>query len=381
MSIPYNLALQRPPRMVLREKDFIRFSLKQPDRIAVGFSYSEPWVRLLKGMRDSEWHPRERLWSVPLTVEALNALRNGFGSENVSIDPAIESQLSSLSDIEAVRRELRLANYSHQTSKAYRSCLRIFARHVCPKPLRDATNADIRSFLLHLMEHREYAAASINQMINALRYLYVELYRRPMVLGEIPRPKKEKKLPNVLSQSEVKRIFEAVKNVKHRALLMVTYAGGLRLKEVVSLRFEDLDSDRNMTHIRGAKGRKDRYTLLGVAALEVLREYWKAYKPRNWLFEGNTAGKQLSKKTAEEVFAQAVQRAKIQKHVTFHSLRHSFATHLLEAGVDIRYIQELLGHSSTRTTEIYTHVSQLKVAQIRSPLDQISKVNHEENNP
>ena len=269
---------------------------------------------------------------------------------------------------ETLRREMRLRNHSHKTIKAYQSCLRTFVRYIEPKHPRDANDADIRSFLLHLTEDEEYEASTINQMINALRYLYVELYKRPMVLGNIPRPKKARKLPNIMSQHEIVRLFGAMENLKHRALLMVAYAGGLRVGELVRSR---VDGERNMTHVRGAKGRKDRYTLLGEAAYRVLQEYCTQYRPRDWLFEGDSPWRPLSVRTAQEIFVAAVRRAEIQKHLTFHSLRHSFATHLLEAGTDLRYIQELLGHSSSKTTEICTHVSQRKVAEIHSPLDQL----------
>jgi site-specific recombinase XerD len=275
---------------------------------------------------------------------------------------------------ETLRREMRLRNYSHKTIKSYQSCIRGYIGFIRPKHPREATEGDIRRFLLHLVDHEDYAPSTVNQVINALRYLYVELYKRPMVLGDIPRPMKERKLPDVLSLEEVARIFNATENVKHKALLMVAYAGGLRVGEVVRLRIEDIDSGRNMTHVRKAKGKKERYTLLGNAALAILRQYWKEYHPREWLFEGQDRkdGKpqrHLSERSAQEVFEHAVARARIGKPVTFHSLRHSFATHLLEAGVDLRYIQELLGHRSSKTTEIYTHVSERKVEQIRSPLD------------
>ena len=272
----------------------------------------------------------------------------------------------------------RLSHGVNKTLKSYQSCLRTFVQYIHPKHPREATNADIREFLLHLVDHEDYAASTVNQIINALRFLYVELYKRPMVLGDIPRPIKEKKLPDVLSIEEVSRVFEMTENLKHKALLMVTYAGGLRVGEVVQLRIEDIDSDRNMTHVRKAKGKKERYTLLGDAALAILREYWKRYHPHEWLFEGQAKNdgkprKHLSERSAEAVFEAAAAKARIGKHVTFHSLRHSFATHLLEAGVDLRYIQELLGHSSSKTTEIYTHVSKQKVEQIQSPLDLVMK--------
>ena len=208
---------------------------------------------------------------------------------------------------------MRLRNYSHKPIKAYQSCIRTFVQCIHPKHPREATDANIRKFLLHLVDCEEYAASTVNQVINALRYLYVELYKRPMALGDIPRPLKEKKLPDVISLEEVARIFSVTQNLKHRALLMVTYAGGLRVGEVVRLRIEDIDSDRNMTHVRRAKGRKDRYTLLGDAALGILREYWKEYHPHEWLFEGQSRrdGKpqrHLSERSVQEVFEDAVAR-------------------------------------------------------------------------
>lgn len=300
--------------------------------------------------------------------------RGGILSTNYfySMDSSAENRQPGL--FETVRREMRLRNYSHKTIKAYRSCIRKYAGYLSPIHPRDATDAHIRKFLLHLIEKEGYGHSTINQMINALRYLYVELYKRPMVVGEIARPRKERPLPDILSIEEVTRIFDSTQNIKHKALLMVAYAGGLRVGEVVRLRIEDIDSDRNMTHVRKAKGHKDRYTLLGEAALGILREYWRSYHPREWLFEGQDrkdgkARRHLTERSAEAIFAAAVSRARIGKQVTFHSLRHSFATHLLEAGVDLRYIQDLLGHSSSKTTEIYTHVSQKKVERIQSPLD------------
>jgi site-specific recombinase XerD len=162
-----------------------------------------------------------------------------------------------------------------------------------------------------------------------------------------------------------------VGNLKHKALLMLIYSAGLRVSEAVQLRLEDIDGQRRLIRVRASKGRKDRYTLLSEVALQVLREYWKAYHPRGWLFPGQKEGRHLTSRTAEKILEQARQRAGIAKHFTVHTLRHSFATHLLEGGTDLRYIQELLGHKSSKTTEIYTHVSRKDLAQIASPLDQL----------
>ena len=266
-------------------------------------------------------------------------------------------------------QELKLRNYSHKTLKAYRSCLRSFIAYFSPRHPRELTNEDIRSYLLYLIE-KKLAASTINQVFNALRFLYVELYKMPFTIGNIPRPKNEKKLPNVLSQEEVLKIFSHVDNLKHKTLLMLIYSAGLRVGESVRLKISDIDGQRKMIHLHSAKGKKDRYTLLSDAVLETLRLYYKEYKPKEYLFEGQGERKHLSERSIQEVFHRAVKLAGIKKPISVHGLRHSFATHLLESGVDLRYIQELLGHSSSKTTEIYTHVSKKSLGKILNPLDQ-----------
>lgn len=166
-------------------------------------------------------------------------------------------------------------------------------------------------------------------------------------------------------------MFDVLGNLKHKVLLMLVYSAGLRVGEVVHLKLADIDSHRKAIHVRSGKGKKDRYTLLSDVVVDLLREYWKAYKPTEWLFEGQKEGKAYSVRSAEKVFEQAVAKARITKEISIHSLRHAFATHLLEQGTDIRFIQELLGHNSLRTTEIYTHVSSRAVANIRSPIERI----------
>jgi site-specific recombinase XerD len=270
---------------------------------------------------------------------------------------------------EKVRQELRLRNYSHKTIKSYTSCLRSFVKYFYPKHPRDISNEEIRKYLLYLIDEKQWQAATINQVFNALRFLYVELYKMPFIIDSIPRPKKEKKLPDVLSQDDVIKIFSCVDNLKHKTLLMLIYSAGLRVGESVRLKIFDIDSKRKMIHIRGAKGRKDRYTLLSDNVLKLLRDYYKQYKPKDYLFEGQEDRKHLSERSIQAVFQRAVKAAGIMKPISVHGLRHSFATHLLESGVDLRYIQELLGHSSSKTTEIYTHVSKKSLSNIVNPLD------------
>jgi len=174
-------------------------------------------------------------------------------------------------------REMKLRGYSYKTLKAYRSCIRAFVRYIAPKHPREAVSNNIRVFLLHLIESEKWEASSVNQMVNALRFLYVELYKMPFTLGDIPRPQKARKLPVVLSLQDVEKIFTALGNIKHRIMLMLVYSAGLRVGEVVRLKLPDIDGTRKMIHIHAGKGKKDRYTVLSDVVLEGLREYWKAY--------------------------------------------------------------------------------------------------------
>lgn len=187
----------------------------------------------------------------------------------------------------------------------------------------------------------------------------------------VHRPRREKTLPNVLSKEEVKAILEAPTNLKHRSMLSLIYACGLRRSELLNLTFKDIHSERNLLLIKQSKGKKDRVIRISNKIIYLLRDYYKAYKPKTWLFEGQQVNKKYSERSIQLVLIQAVTKAKIEKPVTLHWLRHSYATHLLESGTDLRYIQELLGHNSSKTTEIYTHVSTRNLQQIRSPFDDL----------
>ncbi len=272
---------------------------------------------------------------------------------------------------ETVRRELRLRNYSHRTIKAYLSCLRSFVKFIFPRHPRVVSQQEIRAFLYFMLEERKLTPGTVNQVINALRFLYVELYKQPLMIGDLPRPMQEHKLPDVLNEAETRRLFMSVDNLKHRTMLMLAYASGLRVSELVQLRVEDIDAQRGVIHIRRAKGKRDRYTVLPDSLRSQLSAYWKIYNlgRSGWLFPGQTPSHHLSIRSIQAVLERAVKTAKISKPVSMHTLRHSFATHLLEHGTDIRYIQALLGHQSVRTTEIYTHVSNRALESIRSPLD------------
>ena len=219
-----------------------------------------------------------------------------------------------------------------------------------------------------MADDKHSSSSTLNIIINALHFFYGDMLKKNFVF-DIKRPKRDKKLPVVLGQDEILNLFNHAGNIKHKAALMLIYSAGLRLSEVVNLKPSDIDSSRMQIYLRNAKGRKDRYVMLSKIALDCLRDYWKTYHPIKWLFEGKIPGTQISHRAIEAVVQKSAQNARLKKHISTHTLRHSFATHLLEGGTDIRYIQELLGHANCKTTEIYTHVSTKKLGSIPSPLD------------
>ena len=261
--------------------------------------------------------------------------------------------------------------YSQNTIKTYSDALDVFFRFFQNKTIESLTKEDLIQFNTEYILKKNLSSSYQNQVINAIKLFYRNRFNRSMEVDFIQRPRREKRLPNVLSKDEVKSILEAPTNLKHRAMLSLIYACGLRRSELLNLTLKDILSDRNLLFIRQSKGKKDRVIPIGNKLIEMLRDYYKAFKPKTWLFEGQLSGEKYSERSIQLVLNQAVTKAKINKPVSLHWLRHSYATHLLESGTDLRYIQELLGHSSSRTTEIYTHVSTKNLQQIRSPFDDL----------
>lgn len=361
-------------------------------KIAVTFPYSPDFVAKIKSSAGHRWHPDGKYWSFPHTDEVIEKILKVFEGEEIRIDPALKSfilnkqpappvvarettvsrsspqaEARGAKNLEDLRREMVSRKYSYKTVKAYLYFNRDFLNHTGKSP-PEINESDIKNYLLYLAEEKQSAASTLNQAINALKFYYGSMLKRKFIY-EIKRPRKDRILPTVLSKGEVARILSSVENVKHRAILMIVYSAGLRVGEVVKLKPEDIDSDRMLIHIKGAKGRKDRYTMLSETALEILRGYWKKYKPGIWLFGGAKEGRYLSIRSVQKILEQACEKAGIKKDISVHTLRHSFATHLLEGGTDLRYIQELLGHAHSKTTEIYTHVSTKSIGKIKSPLD------------
>jgi integrase/recombinase XerD len=266
--------------------------------------------------------------------------------------------------------DMKLRNYAPRTIKIYVKRVATFAQHFGKSPQRLGA-ADIRAYLLFLVQEKPTAASYYGQAISALRFLYRSTLGKKWVVDDVVSPKKQRKLPVVLSPGEVAQFFEAVASLKHRAILMTAYAAGLRVSEVVALRVDDIDSRRMVIRLRQAKGQKDRYTMLSPRLLTILREYWKAARPTQFLFPGNVPDRSITARTVEKACRRAREAARLGKHVTVHTLRHSFATHLLEGGTDLRIIQVLLGHRSLRTTAVYTHVSTSTLQATQSPFDRL----------
>jgi integrase/recombinase XerD len=266
--------------------------------------------------------------------------------------------------------DMQLRNFAPNTQKAYVERVSQFARYFgkCPTMLGPD---HVRRYQLHLVQEKRASWSQVAQSVAALRFLYGVTLRKHWVVAKLPLPKVPKNLPVVLTRAEVKRLLDACRNLKEQAILTTAYAAGLRVSEVVALEISDINSAEMLIRVRQGKGRKDRYVKLSPRLLEILRAYWKQYRPRKLLFPAARRQGAVATRHVYRMCRLACVAAGIKKHATVHTLRHSFATHLLDAGVDLRTIQILLGHSSVSTTVRYTHVSMRRVQAVASPLDQV----------
>ena len=333
-------------------------------RIAVVFEKDAELIARMKTFEGYRWSQTLKFWHLPDN----DANRNYFGLPlYVSTIPNEEGQRS----LQSFKSWLRSKRYSENTIKAYLDAMKSFLVFHNTKLVSDLTNDDVIQYNNEYILSHNLSASYQNQIVNAIKLFFKTVKDTKIDIDKVHRPKRSKILPNVLSKEEVKKILEAHSNLKHKTMLSVIYSCGLRCSELLHLKFSDIDSKRGIVIIRQSKGRKDRITPLSLKILIMLREYYSAYKPKIWLFEGHDVGTQYSEKSLQSVLKQALQKTGITKPVTLHWLRHSYATHLLESGTDLRYIQELLGHSSSKTTEIYTHVSTKSLQQIKSPFDDL----------
>ncbi|WP_340201646.1 tyrosine-type recombinase/integrase [Ascidiimonas sp. W6] len=271
-----------------------------------------------------------------------------------------------------MREELLLKNYSSHTLKTYLHMFRRFLEYIKPLPLHKVTKTHIINYHVWLVTECKVSASYQNQSINAIKFYIEKVLKYPVSIYELPRPKKQKTLPKVLSVEEVSQLLEVTHNIKHKAILSLIYGAGLRISECIQMKLIDIDSAHMRIWVRNGKGKKDRISLLSLDLLQLLRDYYRVYRPKQWLFEGPNA-QPYSVSSIRQVFNRSKRKALGNSSATVHTLRHSFATHLLENGVNLRYIQQLLGHSSSKTTEIYTHVSTTHLTNIRSPFDLVFK--------
>lgn len=348
------------------------------------FPYDFEIKEWVKAFPEAQWDRKQKVWWVPYKLDQLDALVQYFRgkvwldysrlkkpliSEHLPALPQLDDRI--LNEIKAFEDWMRNKRYSESTIKTYTGGLSLFFRFMeNPKP-ESITNEDLEEFTRDYIIARKHSISFQSQIINAVKLFFSNRQNRKLDPEIIHRPKIQKLLPNVLSEEEVKKILEAHKNIKHRAMLSLIYACGLRRSELLNLKIRDVDSKRGILIIRQGKGRKDRVVPFSEKILELLREYYKYERPEGFLFEGEKKGDKYSEGSLQKVLKAALKKANIRKPVTLHWLRYSYATHLLENGTDLRYIQELLGHNSSRTTEIYTHVSTKSIQKIKSPFEDL----------
>lgn len=265
-------------------------------------------------------------------------------------------------------QKLEIQRYSDSTCRTYYHMFRDFLRYTFPKPLHDLGKEDVMDYQLYLVRDRGVSRSYQNQSINSIKFYLEQVLGYDRQIFSLERPKKQQKLPLILSQEEVGRLISQMENLKHKAILSTVYSAGLRRSELINLQVRDIRSDQMQIHVRAAKGQKDRMTILSTSLLDTLRAYYMKYKPVTYLFE-SPEGLPYSASSVRKILKRGLKKAKIDKPATIHTLRHSFATHLLENGTNLRYIQTLLGHNSAKTTQIYTHVCSHRLSDVTSPLD------------
>ncbi len=377
---------------LIMEKPKITFSTayhKKEQVLLIRFRYNQELKEYLKLFSGIRWSTTLRSFYLPFNKKTTNSLYLYLRTKNYYIDyTALKTAQEKNSNAKkgkkiAIGNEISIdvqnhignfkkwmaqKRYSENTIHTYISMLQLFFRYQHPKKHEEINQTDILRFNTDYILANGFSYTYQNQMVNAIKLFYKQQDSTNLSLENIERPKKSKKLPQVLSIDEVKRILIHTSNLKHKTLLSLLYACGLRIGEALKLKIKDIDEGRGFMHIQSAKGAKDRYVPIPKQMILVLRQYIKAYNPRFYVFEGQNGG-MYTAVSARQVLKRSIAKAEIQKPITLHTLRHSHATHLLENGTDLRFIQELLGHNSPKTTMIYTHVSTTSLDKIKNPFD------------
>jgi site-specific recombinase XerD len=350
------------------------------------FPFDAELNSIVKGIPGARWSQSRKQWHLFPGRQAYLVLKAKTKGIAAIDDLAMRDQLkkkkrestagtglqsASIRQLSQFEKWMAQKRYSNQTIANYQNHLRQFLIFCLPAEWSQITEADVDRFNSEIVIANGLSVSYQRGLVGAVKLFYSQCAGHKMNLEKLQRPFRESRLPEVLSKEEVQRVINATANMKHKALLSLIYSCGLRIGELINLPIRDLDKQRKLIRIVQAKGRKDRYALYSDKLRELLRRYYNEWKPKEFLFEGQFGGP-YSERSAAKVLQQCVAKCRIKKRVTLHTLRHSFATHLLESGTDIRYIQELLGHSSPKTTMIYTHVSSKKISEIKSPLDDLN---------
>jgi len=356
------------------------------NRLKIIFGYINELSSFLKNYPFHHWNTQNKYWTIPYSEQILKEIQDKIKELNLEFLYEEEEKKEGARKITPYDtsnykecpteyiEKLNELRYSRNTIKTYTSLFEEFINFHNKKDITTLGQLEAVEFVRYLVSERKVSISYQNQAINAIKFYYERVLGGKRMTIYLDRPQKEQTLPTVLSKEEVQLIISKITNLKHKTMIMLTYSAGLRVSEVIQLKIQDIDSQRKQIRVEQSKGKKDRYTLLSEKILILLRKYYIKYKPTEWLFEGQTEnGKvtQYSVRSLQMVLKQAVKKTNINKKVTMHTLRHSFATHLLENGTDLRYIQVLLGHQSSKTTEVYTHVTTKGFDKIKNPLDDL----------
>lgn len=337
--------------------------------ILIGFEYNQKLqLELRQRFPSAKWSKTKASWYLPdlpsIRKVLFIQLENPTDRAIAKINPINRGAYLRLHE------QLKLKQYSTNTIRQYLSEFLHLLKLLQAFPVEKLTPKRLKDYFLYCLDKEKMSERKMNGKINAIKFYFEQVLHRPKMFFDIPRPKKPQILPKTLSKNEVKKIITATTNIKHSVALQLCYGMGLRVSEVVNLKVEDVDGERMVVHIKGAKGKKDRVVPLPVSILPLLRRYYLLFRPSEHLLEGQYGG-QYAKASVQNIFKTAMKKAGINKRVGIHGLRHSYATHLLESGADMRFIQELLGHNSIKTTQVYTKVTPRSLSNIQSPLDTI----------
>ena len=343
-----------------------------PQHYQLSFDFDDEILDVVRALPRRRYLCDERVWLIPITALSRSSLAGRLEKvarlefvdtpEHMGVSGKPEPTLPPLFVEQLVRRR-----YSKHTIRNYSQHLRRFLNWLGPD--REIADEAILSYINHIMENTALSPSWQNMAVNAIRYYVVSVLGRKMPQAPV-RPKREKRLPLVLAEEEVKELLRSLSNLKHRCIISLIYSAGLRVSEVVHLRIKDIDFDRSILQIRQSKGKKDRIVPLAQKIKKLITDYRAQYHPYAFLFEGSSGGP-YSVRSIQAIFQRACTTIGLEKKASVHSLRHSYATHLLEKGTDLRIIQELLGYASSKTTEIYTHVSTKTIGAVHSPFDDL----------